>query len=139
MTTTEITLVVSPGHSGHTDWLLRVSPDQADFLRSCLEAEGLHVGTEIEHSAGSVLEILAVALRPGGAGTALVVALQRFLERHKGKSVTFGPEGNVETMIGYSAKDVQKVLAEVNRARQVRDAQQASIRRPLSPDTTDPT
>ncbi|MBB4910550.1 effector-associated constant component EACC1 [Actinophytocola algeriensis] len=139
MTTTEIRLVVSPGYSGHTDWLLRVSPDQADVLRSCLEAEGLHVGTEIEHSAGSVLEILTVALGAGGAGTALVVALEKFLERHKDKSVTFGAEGNVETMTGYPMKDVQRVLAEADRLRQKRDAQWAAIQENTKPDKTDPT
>ena len=106
----EITLTVEPGHPGQSDRILRVSPDQAQFLRECLEAEGLHVSRVLEFSAGSWLEVIAVALGSGGAVTTLAIALQKFLERHKDKNVSFGPEGRLESMAGYSAKHVQQVL-----------------------------
>ncbi len=71
----EITLLVGPGYPGESELILRISPEQTHFLRECLEVEGLHASSVIEHAAGSWLEVLAVGVGSGGAGTALIVAL----------------------------------------------------------------
>jgi hypothetical protein len=113
----EITLLVGPGYPGESELILRISPEQTEFLRECLEAEGLYASSVIEHSANSWLDVLAVSLGSGGALTALIVALQKFLDRHDGKTVVFRPDGQVESMSGYSAKDVAAVV-EVSREKQ---------------------
>lgn len=56
--------------------------------------------------------MLVVSLGSGGAVTALIVALQKFLDRHNGRTVVFRPDGQVESMSGYSAKDVVAVSRE---------------------------
>jgi hypothetical protein len=129
----EITLLIGLGPPGEQELILRVSPERVVFLRECLEAEGLHVGTALSHAANPWLEILTVSLRSGGVGPALAVALQKFLERHKNKSVTFRPDGKVEKIFGYSAKDVTTMVAEFERLRQQRDTEWAAGLEPGTP------
>lgn len=123
----EITLLVGPGYPGESELILRISREQTEILRECLEAEGLHASSVIEHSANTWLDVLAVGLGSGGAGTALVVALQKFLERRNGKNVVFRPDGQVESMTGYSGKDVAAVVAVSREKQQEVDKKWASM------------
>ncbi|TKG60255.1 MULTISPECIES: hypothetical protein [Pseudonocardiaceae] len=131
-----LTLQIGPGHPGQSEFDVRVSPGHANELRECFEAEGLHVSNVIELSAGGWLEVLAVSLGTGGA---VSVAITKFFERHKGKKITFGAEGKVETMEGYSAKDVQQVLDDVAQRQRETDQTWADMlkRLPPRPDTDD--
>ncbi len=105
-----VTLQIGPGHPGQAELDVRVSPEHVEELRECLESEGLRVSNVMEFSAGGWLDVLAVSLTGGGAVT---VAITKFLGRHQGKKVTFGSEGQVETMEGFSAREVERVLGVV--------------------------
>jgi hypothetical protein len=123
-----VVLQVGPGHPGQPERDLRVSPEHAVELRSYLEAEGLHVGRVIEFSVGDWLEVFSVFVGGGGAGSALVVALQKFIERHKEKNISFGPEGCVQSMTGFDAEDVIRVLRAVDDMQHDRDVRWRQIR-----------
>lgn len=45
-----------------------------------------------------------------GACSVIVVAITKFLDRHKGRKVTFGVQGQVESVEGFSTKEVIQVL-----------------------------
>lgn len=119
---TDPILLLQSGGPGLLD--LRVSPAHADQLRECLESEGLHFSEVIEFSAANELVVLGISLAAGGAlPTALKVAITKFFERHKDKSVTFGAEGQVESMTGFSRGDIEKVLNQVDQLQSQRDQQ----------------
>ncbi|OLZ51570.1 hypothetical protein [Amycolatopsis keratiniphila] len=69
----------------------------------------------------SLMQMVTVGVGSGGAVTALVVALQKFFERYKDKNVSFGPNGQVESMTGFSARDVTRVLDAANRIQREQD------------------
>lgn len=130
----EAILLLEPGVAGHAMLDLRVSPEHVDQLRECLEAEGVHPSDVLEFSAGSMLEVLAISVGAGGAvTTALNVAITKFLERHKDKTVTFGAGCSIESMTGFSRKDVEQALITVDRLQRERDQQWAATVRELGP------
>ncbi|MFJ2574976.1 hypothetical protein ACIOYT_31740 [Streptomyces halstedii] len=54
--------------------------------------------------------VLVAALGAGGAGTVLAAALMRFFTRNRGKKVAFRTDGKVQSMHGYSAAEVERVV-----------------------------
>ncbi|MFD8710909.1 hypothetical protein ACFV07_10645 [Streptomyces anulatus] len=54
--------------------------------------------------------VLVAAMGAGGAGTVLAAALMRFFTRNRGKRVAFRTDGKVQSMHGYSAAEVERVV-----------------------------
>ncbi|WP_336159925.1 hypothetical protein [Amycolatopsis sp. VC5-11] len=107
---------------------LRVSPGHSAELKECLVAKGLHVSDVIELSAGTWLEVLAVAL---GARGPLTTAILAFFERNKHKQIKFGTNGRLESANGYTAADVERILREVDAQQQAMQEREAEIDREL--------
>ncbi|WP_436498161.1 hypothetical protein [Actinokineospora sp. HUAS TT18] len=75
-----------------------------------------------------------------GAGGAITVAITKFFEKHQGKKVTFGAEGQVTTLEGFSAKDVERVLQVVAQQRDENDQRWAAATKQIqsTPTTENP-
>ena len=121
----ELVLQLEPAGRDLATLQLRVSRGHVDELRECLEAEGLHVSAAIEHSVANVLEILEVALGDRGPVTTAITA---FLNRNKEKKVTFGPQGQLQSLEGYSAKGVERVVGAIGAQQRRLDEQRAKIK-----------
>ncbi|WP_432198221.1 hypothetical protein [Streptomyces sp. bgisy027] len=55
-------------------------------------------------------DVLIAIFGAGGAGTVLAAALKKFFTRHQGKKVAFRVNGNVESIHGYSAAEVERIV-----------------------------
>lgn len=116
------------GRGRQSERTLVVTPTYADELQRFLRAEGVEIGDVVElWSTEGWVEILAISLPAAlGAGGALSVAITKFFERHKDKKIVFGPinlGGGIQSIEGYSVKDVDRLLAQV--ANQQRILEQA--------------
>lgn len=128
-TSSDLVLQLDAAEPNTTMLTLRVSPGRGDELKACLQAQGLHVSDVIELSAGTWLDVLAVAL---GAQGPLKAAILAFFDRNKGKKITFGLHGQAETMEGYSGKDVDRFLRALDAQQRAMDARWADSNRELS-------
>jgi hypothetical protein len=59
---------------------------------------------------GDSFSWLVAAMGTGGAGTALALALHKFIDRHKHTKVIIHQDGHAVEVTGYSAKDVERIL-----------------------------
>lgn len=112
----EVVLIVGPGE-GRPERLMRVSREHVSALRKCLTDQGLRISLppQVTNTFG-LIQMVTVAVSSGGAVTALVVGLQKFFESHKDRKVLFGPNGEVKSITGYSARAVERVLDAADRA-----------------------
>lgn len=79
------------------------------------------VSRHVPHGAGDGqiadwVMVLTAALGAGGAGTVLVTALHRVIDRHKAKEVIFHDFGEVMSLEGYPVDDVERIVHAVHLA-----------------------
>lgn len=89
---------------------LRVSAQYLHELLELVRVEGLNASRGAEFAADPILDIVSVVLGSGGMA-AIASVVKTFLTRHKDKYVKFGSTGELLEARGFSAEDVQRVLA----------------------------
>lgn len=92
-----------------------VSPPEERDLRDALTAEGLSNDRVYEFSSGPLLQAVVVAVGTAGAWASLAAAIQSFLQRNKHKAVKVTLRGEPIELNGYSARQVRKLVDEMER------------------------
>ena len=95
--------------------LYRVSTDDAEELRRMLADHELAVSTVRKYTGAAIYEILTVSVASGGAVTALVHVLHKFLDLRRDKSFYIETENGLKVMTkGASIDEVERAVRAVS-------------------------
>lgn len=117
-----ILLTWEPGESPGLVNLI-VSAKVADDLLAGLAADGVTASLEtssLRDVGADALSVVVTTVTNPAAWAATGLAVKAFLDRHKGKKITLGDDGEIEAT-SYSARDIERIMRSLARDEDERD------------------